>query len=50
MDIWGFTVLLLDVVQATRVRLQYGCVMEHLVESDTEENDIELRQEGKKET
>lgn len=35
--------LLLDVVQATRVWFQDGRVMEHLVESDAQEDHIELR-------
>lgn len=44
--LWIFQVmrvLLLDVVQATRVWFQDGRVMEHLVESDAQEDHIELR-------
>lgn len=33
---------LLDVVQATGVRLQDGGVVEHLVERDAQEDDVEL--------
>lgn len=38
--------LLLDVVQTTRVGFQDGRVMEHLVERDAEEDDVELRGDG----
>lgn len=48
MDIWVIRVLLLDVVQATRVWFQDGCVMEHLVESDAQKDHVEL--EEKKQT
>lgn len=43
MDFWVIWALLLDVVQTTRVRLQNGRVMEHLVERDAQEDDVELR-------
>ena len=42
MDIWVISMLLLDVVQATGVWFQNGCVMEHLVESDAQEDHVEL--------
>lgn len=44
MDISVIWVLLLDVIQATGVWFQDGCVMEHLVESDAQEDHIELRE------
>ena len=40
--------LLLDVVQATGVWFQDGCVMEHLVESDAQEDHVELRERDKR--
>lgn len=49
MDICVIWVLLLDVVQATGVRLQDGRVMEHLVESDAQEDHVELRQRDQEE-
>lgn len=36
--------LLLDIVQATGVWFQNGCVMEHLVESDAQEDHVELEE------
>ena len=45
--------LLLDVVQATGVWFQDGRVMEHLVESDAQEDYVELRErrrQGERET
>lgn len=42
-DTWGQSDFhLLDVVQATGVRLQDGGVVEHLVERDAQEDDVEL--------
>lgn len=32
----------LDVVQTSRVRLEDGCVMEHLVKGDAQEDNVEL--------
>lgn len=39
--------LLLDVVQATRVWFQDGCVMEHLVESDAQKDHVELEERNR---
>lgn len=44
MDIWVIWEPLLDVVQATGVWFQDGRVMEHLVESDAQEDHVELRE------
>lgn len=48
MDIWVIWVLLLDVVQATRVWFQDGCVMEHLVESDAQKDHVELEERNRR--
>lgn len=42
--------LLLDVVQATGVWFQDGRVMEHLVESDAQEDYVELRKREREKT
>lgn len=41
--------LLLDVVQATGVWFQDGRVMEHLVESDAQEDHVQLKEEEERE-
>lgn len=33
----------LDVVQTSRIRLENGCVMEHLVKGDAQEDNVELK-------
>lgn len=38
---------LLDVVKTSRVRFENGCVMEHLIKSNTEEDHVQLENTDK---
>lgn len=33
----------LDVVQTSRIRFENGCVMEHLIKGDAQEDNVELK-------